>query len=72
MSSMYGSSFGYDSSTLERIARWALDLTLDFAPEVMLRALVSYLLNMFTFSITRSFLNILAVVYELCGMWSCL
>jgi hypothetical protein len=33
---MYGSNLGYSSRTLERIARWALDLTLDFAPEVML------------------------------------
>jgi len=33
---MYGSSLGYVSRTLERIARWALDFTLDFAPEVML------------------------------------
>lgn len=32
ISSMYGSSFGYVSMTFERIARWADDLTLDFAP----------------------------------------
>jgi hypothetical protein len=36
MSSIYGSSFGYSSRTFERMARWALDFTLDFAPEVML------------------------------------
>jgi hypothetical protein len=38
---MYGSNLGYSSRTLERIARWALDLTLDFAPEVMLWMLVT-------------------------------
>jgi hypothetical protein len=37
---MYGSSFGYSSSTFERMARWALDFTLDFAPGVMLGLLV--------------------------------
>jgi hypothetical protein len=38
MSSMCGSSAGYNSSTLVRIARCALDLTLDLAPDVMLAA----------------------------------
>jgi len=37
ISSIYGSNLGYSSSTFERMARWALDLTFDFAPEVMLR-----------------------------------
>ena len=36
---MYGSSLGYSSSTLERIARWALDFTFDFAPAEMLSEL---------------------------------
>jgi hypothetical protein len=40
MSSICGSSFGYSSRTLERMARWTLDLTLDLAPEVMLAVLV--------------------------------
>jgi hypothetical protein len=39
MSSMCGSSFGYSSRTLERMARCTLDLTLDLAPEVMLAVL---------------------------------
>ena len=38
ISSIYGSNLGYSSSTFERMARWALDLTFDFAPEVMLRS----------------------------------
>lgn len=42
---MYGSSFGYSSSTLERIARWALDLTFDFAPEVILSGLACGLVS---------------------------
>lgn len=36
ISSIYGSNLGYSSRTFERMARWALDLTFDFAPEVML------------------------------------
>lgn len=40
---MYGSSLGYSSSTLERIARWALDFTFDFAPAEILD-IVSYTL----------------------------
>jgi hypothetical protein len=43
MSSIYGSSFGYSSSTFERMARWALDLTLDLAPEVMLRRISDWI-----------------------------
>jgi len=33
---MYGSRSGYDSSTLARMPRWALDFTLDLEPGVML------------------------------------
>jgi hypothetical protein len=37
ISSMYGSSKGYDSRTLARMPRWAEDFTLDFEPGVMLK-----------------------------------
>lgn len=35
--SIYGSSFGYVSMTLALTARWADDLSFDFAPALMLR-----------------------------------
>ena len=38
ISSMCGARRGYSSTTLPRMARWADDLTLDFAPGVMLLA----------------------------------
>ena len=45
MSSIYGSNLGYSSRTFERMARWALDFTLDFAPEVMLSSCQLHLSN---------------------------
>jgi hypothetical protein len=41
ISSICGSSKGYDSRTLARMARWTLDFTLDLEPGVMLVNLVS-------------------------------
>ena len=41
ISSIYGSSKGYDSRTLARMPRWTLDFTLDLEPGVMLADLVS-------------------------------
>lgn len=62
---MYGSSLGYSSRTLERIARWALDLTLDFAPPDILRFCLASMFVLYRENIAYSFLNIAAV----CGVF---
>jgi hypothetical protein len=67
---MYGSSFGYSSSTLERMARWALDLTLDFAPPVMLRALI-VVYRMSIRTDVLFFEHVGDCVWGLCGLESC-